>query len=281
MDNHAQEQAAVFYDNRNKLFNELKEKLQITIDLEHLLKLFYNELQKYLPITGFSFQNLDHTISLSFGEITQEYCSKQLILNNSLLGTVRFFPKHLEVSILDSALSCLLFPLRNALQYHVALLRASRDQVTGLGNRYALETRLTQLDANNMPLSLIIIDVDNFKRLNDLYGHTIGDYALSYIASLLKHIPLCTHASFRYGGDEYLILLPNISKINAVQLSKTVQEAIKKNPFKIQDQQYPITVSMGVAHREMDGGSFQELFELADKALYMAKASGKNCINYV
>ena len=279
MENQAQVQRAVAYE--NKLVSELKDALQITVDLEELLKLFYNELQKYIPITGLSFQNLDHTLSFSFGNLKQEYSSNQLILNKSLLGTMRFFPENLEAHTLNTAISCLLFPLRNALQYHVALLRASKDPITGLGNRYALETRIAQIDGHHMPLSLIIIDIDNFKTLNDLHGHTTGDYALSYIASFLKNIPLCAHSSFRYGGDEYLILLPNISKSNAIELAERIQEALKKNPFKIQDQLCPMTVSIGIAYREAGECSFQDLFELADKALYMAKASGKNCINYV
>lgn len=248
---------------------QIKERLQITLDLDHLFKLFYMDLQSYFPINGLSFQNLDHKISLYLGDTTQDYIRQQLILDKSLLGTLRFFPETLNINTLNTYSDCLLYPLRNALQYRAALLRAAQDKITGLGNRYALETCLNQLSAHPTELALLLIDVDDFKKLNDQHGHTAGDHALANIANLLTQLPVYKDSIFRYGGDEFLILLPNMNLTEARLLAETIQSTVKK---------MSITLSIGVARGHTMTESFQTIFERADKALYQAKAQGKNCI---
>jgi len=161
---------------------------------------------------------------------------------------------------------------------------ATTDALTGLGNRHAMEEffprEVKRCAKNETPVSLIMIDVDYFKSFNDQFGHVAGDRALSAVATeLSKHFRPRDHL-VRYGGDEFAVLLPTLTKEEAVKIAERVRREITGNTEDSDDSliKIPIKVSMGVAELD-DGESFEWLLKAADDALYRAKKAGRNSVS--
>ena len=149
------------------------------------------------------------------------------------------------------------------------------DQLTSLYNRYSLSDMasnyLSEACRHGNPLSIIVTDIDYFKKINDKYGHSIGDAVLIAVSQLLKNS--CRNEDFaaRFGGEEFVILLPHCNLESAIQKAETLRQSIETmNPESI-----PVTASFGVATLPLETTcQFDELFNMADKAVYAAKAGG-------
>jgi diguanylate cyclase (GGDEF)-like protein/putative nucleotidyltransferase with HDIG domain len=171
-------------------------------------------------------------------------------------------------------------PLLAIQLYQRAIVRALRamrlaltDPLTGLGNHRhfheRLERELAQAQARGLPLTLCLVDIDDFKRVNDRFGHPAGDAVLSQLASRLRQ----TGEAFRLGGDEFALLLPGYDEHGANAAACSVVERIGRLTL---DQVGSVTVSAGVATSPQHGSERDELIRLADSALYWAKEYGKN-----
>jgi diguanylate cyclase (GGDEF)-like protein len=158
-----------------------------------------------------------------------------------------------------------------------AALRAMRlaltDPLTGLGNHRhfheRLQRELTLAEQDTATLSLCLVDIDDFKRINDRFGHPVGDRVLGQIASRLRQ----GGESFRLGGDEFAVLLPGLDEHAAVSVARSIVERVSAAQL---EQVGPVTVSAGVATYPVQGVGRDELIRLADSALYWAKEDGKN-----
>jgi len=155
---------------------------------------------------------------------------------------------------------------------------AATDDLTGLFNRRRLTERLgdevSRATRYNRPLSLLVIDLDRFKQLNDRFGHAVGDVALRGLADLLRADVRTTDQAFRYGGEEFVVLLPEIQLPEAAALAERLRREIEA--FRLEH--YPqceMTVSIGVTECAR-GESPALLLERADKAMYSAKQAGRN-----
>lgn len=159
---------------------------------------------------------------------------------------------------------------------------ANTDPLTGINNRLALEQYLQrELDQNpNLQhLALIMIDVDNFKKINDQYGHDVGDKALSWIAQQLKSYNTHQDLVIRYGGDEFLIVCKNMTTESLWQLAQHLKRQIQQQPLILTtSQQLTLAISMGIA---LNQHSWDILFSKADQALLHAKLLGKNKIELI
>jgi diguanylate cyclase (GGDEF)-like protein len=159
-----------------------------------------------------------------------------------------------------------------------------RDELTGLYNfryfREYLAREIQRGERYNPPLSLVMIDLDNFKNYNDRNGHESGNRALSMIANLLNQAIRKTDVSARYGGEEFVLVLPSTSKTSAHQVAARACERIEKHPFPHEEKQPGgiLTVSMGIATYPADARSADDLVRCADNAMYCAKERGKNQI---
>lgn len=160
----------------------------------------------------------------------------------------------------------------------------SVDALTGLHNRYWFDNTLKRQfvrsigDAKSM--SLIIIDIDHFKNMNDTYGHLLGDRVLYNVAHLISHSVRPGEMLARYGGDEFVILLPDAGTDVAFIVAERVRRAVEEaSPisYKNHDIKHP-TISLGVAETK-PGQSPEMLVHAADEALYRAKKAGRNCIS--
>ena len=160
--------------------------------------------------------------------------------------------------------------------------RARTDALTGLANRRAFDEQLgyqlLQADRFNNPVSLIVADVDHFKKVNDTWGHEAGDVVLKSIARSLTAGVRAVDQCARYGGEEFAIVLPQTALGGAVELADRLRKAVEGEPITANGQQINVTISCGVACYP-DGGLTKEgLFAAADRALYEAKSSGRNCV---
>ena len=157
--------------------------------------------------------------------------------------------------------------------------QAATDPLTGLFNGRAINERLdVELeDAYRSPLSCLLIDLDHFKRINDNYGHPFGDSVLIAVSKILKKTVRRIDAVGRLGGEEFIILLPGISKNQAEVIGDRVRAAVEEEHMLFGDKRVRITVSLGVATYQ--GGNFsgkRALLKAADDALYQAKRLGRN-----
>ncbi|WP_181902882.1 sensor domain-containing diguanylate cyclase [Lysobacter soli] len=169
---------------------------------------------------------------------------------------------------------------------HARLRESSqRDALTGLHNRTHFRDRfdalLRQAREHHRPLSLLMIDLDNFKSINDRYGHLIGDECLRWAARTLGHAlrPHQDALLARFGGEEFVVVLPGLNLTAAAQVAEDLRHHLRESPFRSGTYEITVTASIGVhAAGSPAFGGVDPLLQLADQALYRAKADGRDCV---
>lgn len=158
---------------------------------------------------------------------------------------------------------------------------ARLDYLTKLPNRLALyemfEKISAQLDSESLPLSIAIIDIDDFKHINDTYGHVAGDFILVELAKLTCEILGPKGELGRWGGEEFLVIFPAMNQSIAHHTSDNLRKQISKHKFEYQNHTINVTLSFGIS-TFVNGSTLIECVDSADQALYIAKSSGKNCV---
>jgi diguanylate cyclase (GGDEF)-like protein len=161
-----------------------------------------------------------------------------------------------------------------------------REGLTGLFNQNYIRQRLDEeyyrAKRYEHPLSLMMIDLDNFKSLNDRFGHTAGDHLLRYFGRLIRETVRPSDIPARFGGEEFLVILPETGKEDARVVAERLRKRIAMYPFRIDSRKEDIqlTISIGVTAFPEFGQSSEELITLADMALYQAKKEGKNKVAF-
>jgi two-component system, cell cycle response regulator len=169
-------------------------------------------------------------------------------------------------------------------QNQVLKIQATTDALTGLNNRAAFDTFLIEhfnvAQQSGNPLTILLIDVDRFKTINDRFGHQIGDEVLSALGKILKSSGRPQDLAARYGGEELVLVLPCTPRAVGSAVAETIRRAVAAQPMSCGNQKIPVTVSIGVATIE-PGSPLQEpaqLLKAADMATYAAKHGGRNCV---
>jgi len=157
---------------------------------------------------------------------------------------------------------------------------AVTDGLTGLLNRRAFDMTLAEIIEQSEPdkTYLSLLDIDHFKRVNDDYGHTVGDNVIKYVAALMKKHSEDHHYVARYGGEELAIIMPNTSEDKAIEISENIRSSMESSRLKRKDNNQPlhkITLSIGIAQLRA-GDDSESLVVRADSALYQAKETGRN-----
>lgn len=149
------------------------------------------------------------------------------------------------------------------------------DSLTGIPNRRRMDQTLHELIVNKVPHAIILIDLDDFKSINDTYGHTVGDEVLKAFANTMQNIVDEQGLCFRYGGEEFMVILPSRNIDAAIQLAERlrIKQAIQETACG-----RPVTMSAGITAFTLNIQSPNQLIEIADHALYKAKQSGRNCL---
>ncbi len=162
---------------------------------------------------------------------------------------------------------------------------AITDGLTGIYvRRYLLERlneEIPRARRHNLKLSILMIDLDHFKECNDAYGHLVGDIVLKDIAKIMKEHIRQVDLVGRYGGEEFVIALPDTDKSSAAHVADRIRQSVERHKFKAYDEIIAITISVGVATCPEDGDEVAELIDRADQALYKAKAEGRNKVVFL
>ena len=266
-----------------QLRQQMSLQLQTSLEPQRILGLFFREVQRLVPLDALSYVHSGSDLRLEFGARGHHSVSYSLSHEGEHLGELVFrrnqrFSEQ-DQGNLESLLSSLLFPMRNALLYRAATQSALRDPLTGTGNRIAMEQTLQrEIDMSRrhlQPLSVLMLDIDHFKRVNDSHGHSAGDDVLKGVAASIKGQLRNVDMVFRYGGEEFLILLCNTGREAAAMVGERLRHAAQTAEYFADGQLIDLTVSLGCSTL-LPGESADSLLRRADSALYVAKREGRN-----
>lgn len=171
------------------------------------------------------------------------------------------------------------------LTYDKLNLEANTDKHTGCYNKTYFNNKIT-LEVNKSkvtgdPLSLVIFDLDHFKKLNDNFGHDAGDFVLKEMAQIIRSGGIRENDTFaRYGGEEFVILLPKTNLKQSFEIAERLRKLIENHQFIYDGKRLPVTASIGVADYRQGVNSGTDLFKRADEAVYKSKEGGRNQVNF-
>ncbi|MBU1356693.1 MAG: diguanylate cyclase [Candidatus Edwardsbacteria bacterium] len=219
---------------------------------------------------------------------TRSIIATPLVSRGRLIGVVEIINKlgdasfdQKDLDLLQTLTDHAAIAIENARLYEKARRLAITDDLTGLFNsRHCdmfLKKALDEAVKKEKPLSLIFIDLDHLKEVDDTYGHLMGGHALKEVADRIAGEVNPPDMASRYGGDEYVIILPDKNSRQAMELAESIRKKIEAEPF-LTDHKLScrITASIGIANYPEQAGSADELFSKADQAMYQVKESGKN-----
>jgi len=260
--------------------------LQTSLEVESILEYFIDSIRDTVSFAGVEYNFADLNLEHSFGKTERHSCAYRLRIAGDNLGEMKFtrnkkFAED-EMESLENFIYHLVYPLRNAISYQKALQAAQMDCLTGISNRAAMDRNLERevelSHRHDNALSLLVIDIDHFKRVNDTYGHSAGDAILKSMANCFKETMRTSDMLFRYGGEEFTLLLSGTDVEGARQVGERIRNAVQTYPFVFDGKDLDLSVSIGVASLgRRDSAS--RLFDRADAALYQAKKAGRNQVH--
>lgn len=191
-----------------------------------------------------------------------------------------------EIEYLEEIKQQAQITLSKAKSYVEVLEYATIDALTGYNNRHQFEKRLKETTAaakrQNQPLCCIMSDIDFFKKVNDTYGHAVGDCVLKTVAKTIKKELREEDIASRYGGEEFIFLLPHTKLEEAVVVAERLRNQVEKKKINIEEynikdtKEISVTISIGVSEYNKNDKEPQTLYQKADAALYKAKENGRN-----
>jgi len=262
---------------------DISSALQTTLEFDELIAIFCNKIQTTIPHNGVEYTNAQFDLEYKRGVLARHSCSYALKVEEQQLGELKLtrsqrFSKD-ELNMLESLLCCLIYPLRNATLFQQALKMAFTDPLTKANNRTAFNDSLLReikrAHRSGSHLSLIFVDVDHFKSINDQYGHECGDLALASVAAWLKDSVRGSDAVYRYGGEEFVILLSDTDIDGAMVIGERIRADIESHTLAYGMDVLNLTASLGVATLKGDD-TVDSLLKRADAAMYRAKKLGRN-----
>lgn len=185
-----------------------------------------------------------------------------------------------ELELLMTIAGSAAVALENSQLYQAAREQSMTDQLTGLGNyRLFHEVFSKEIERSrrySTPLSLIMVDSDSLKTINDTYGHGVGDIHLQHITKLMTTLSRRSDYVVRYAGDEFMIILPNTGGAEAMVMAERLRAGVERSPFSVNGHEVYATVSVGVASYPEGGSDVETMLKSVDEAMYSSKRSGKN-----
>ena len=207
--------------------------------------------------------------------------TKEKILGVMVIGSYRHREfLDWEVRMLSTIANQIGMAIENAQLYEHALELAFTDGLTGLYNRRyfmdQIEREFIRAQRNKAPLSLIMVDLDELKGINDRFGHHAGDGFLKEVARIVKVNTRGSDVAARWGGDEFMLLAPGTDRKGASKIAERIRAAVERYKLKLEDEEVGITISAGIVSCPDHAVAVAELLKKADQAMYNAKKGGKN-----
>lgn len=266
-----------------KVQQKLLQTLQTTLEVDQVLALFCSGLQELLQIDSLEYRHNSDPTPIQIGQPALHRCSYRVSHAGNYLGELQFSRQQRlsenDLLAIETLLGTLLYPLRNALMYREALYSALNDSLTGTSNRLALnqnlERDIRQSHRNQQPLTLLVLDIDNFKQINDNYGHAYGDAALKAVVNCISDSLRSVDGLYRLGGEEFVVLLNGTSVDAARLVAERIRKSIECMQFELDGQPIPLTVSIGLTALRADD-STHSLLNRGDQLMYDAKRQGRN-----
>ena len=257
--------------------------LQQSLDIQTILQFFFYTISSEFGLQSGKYENNGLNINWSTGIPATHSAQYRLSHEHTYLGEIILTRKnkltHAEIARIELLISLLVCPIKNSLLYHGALKKSLTDPLTQAGNRIALEHSLRHtIDVSkryNSPLSVLLIDIDRFKQVNDTYGHQAGDFIIQETANALGGTSRTADRLFRYGGEEFVIILHKTDLKGAFVIAERLRAKIAGEAFVYKKQDIPITVSIGCSSFSTND-SQESILQRADAALYEAKNEGRN-----
>ena len=253
---------------------ELTRKVSPLVDKKKILKVFKEELS--------ALGNAVEDVQFSDRSLAG-YSNFKLKTDPSLYASIKTASPHIEKN-LKTIIRTLNLCLEKVGLYETLQALSIHDSLTGIHNRRYLDVRLQEEAERarkfSLEFSLLMIDIDFFKKVNDTYGHLVGDVVLRAVANILQSCIREIDFAARYGGEEFIIILQETNKKGALYVAERIRETVEKQAIKAFDETVRVTVSIGVVVYPQHTSYKELLVEIADKALYKAKDKGRNRVEY-
>ena len=262
---------------------DISSALQTTLEFNELIAIFSSKIASKIPHTAYTYTNQEFGLEVKSGVFTRHSCSYALKVEQQQLGELKLMRNYrfsdAELQALEALLCCLIYPLKNATSFHQALKMAYTDPLTQTHNRASfndsIKREMSLATRNNQNLSLIFFDIDHFKAINDTYGHDCGDITLASGAKWIKESLRESDMVFRYGGEEFVILLSETDANGAKLLAERIRASIEHHTLAYGMEAIKITASLGVSSLR-DDDTVESFVKRADEAMYTAKNNGRN-----
>ncbi|MFT4799648.1 MAG: diguanylate cyclase (GGDEF)-like protein, partial [Candidatus Azotimanducaceae bacterium] len=260
----------------------LMQALQTSLEMETLLNIFFDQVQSTVAFDGFSYKLDLLDLEINVGKQSVHSCSYRLITQQDYLGELTFFrnrrfPER-DLAVLEGLLNVIVFPLRNAIRYRDAVTAALADPLTGAGNRIALNNTLQReielAKRYEQSMAVLMIDLDHFKCINESFGHTLGDQILKGLVQTIKNEIRGSDIVFRYGGEEFVVLLTNTQQATAMEIADRLRLSVNAMQVEREGEQVNASVSIGVSMLHPDD-SVKRILERASFAMFNAKSEGR------
>lgn len=265
-------------------------RLMGSLELETLVAAFHEVAGQFFDCAGVSYTppDDDGSESVVAGELADHKAQYGLRTSDEHLGVLTLHARRPlgagDLARAEQCIGLLVTPLRNALRYEAALRQARTDPLSGLLNRSTMheslvrEVRLAR--RHDESFCVLALDLDDFKPVNDTYGHAAGDTVLREVAALLRRCARESDLLFRVGGDEFLVALSHTSLAGARLLAERVRRAVNRTSFTHDGEVLPVRVSIGVTSLQA-GDTVDAMLRRVDGALYSAKGGGRDQVVFV
>lgn len=259
----------------------LVEQLQTTLEIDQLLEIFSMEAAKIVRFCGLTLNFDSQSIAVRGSMPGKHRISFNISVNATVLGQLSYSLVEAlsksDIRKLERIHQQLSYPLRNVLMHQAVKRLALKDALTGLSNRGHFDDSLNQAmlyaKRKRSTFALLMLDLDNFKQANDIYGHQCGDDVLKAFASILAKSVRGDDSTFRLGGDEFSVIVSGHEQNEANSVAARIQHNIANDPTMIK---HGVSASIGFTFFRQDD-SVASLYSRTDQALYSAKSFGRNC----
>jgi len=264
---------------------QLSDLLSRHLEVGQVVEAFMSEIAEDIDYCGYRFDCSDIETAIEKGVTRGFNANYRLKIQNRMLGELTVFKRgnfsSRQLCVLEDLLCSLIYPIKNAMMYQIALKSAYRDPITGLNNRTSMEKYLPrEIDLakrHKQSMAILVMDLDGFKQINDSFGHDVGDQVLREVGQVVSQVVRNTDLVYRYGGDEFVGGLAQTDLHGAIDVSERIRCSIDDLDLGDLAEDASVQVSIGITLvRQSD--SLRSAFKRADKALYQAKMNGKNQI---